>query len=249
MDELFLTIAPQLAGRLRRLRPSRVRLRPPLCPAAAGLGKPAECAPRRKPPDASLLLLARAGAAIYLDTSRHEHGIMRRNVVALVVGRGLPSLLRHDVITTVLLLLQRGHAMRIGVLTGGGDVPGLNAAIRAVVRRAAQYDFEVVAIRNGWAGLLGKGDVFPSRCRRSAAFCRSAARSSARRGRNPFQGNPTLDKAIAVLAGSQGPGRCRSATRGAAQGAVGFRRSGTSTRSRTTSRRFASRCPRRHRRA
>ncbi|MGB9594102.1 MAG: 6-phosphofructokinase, partial [Anaerolineae bacterium] len=42
--------------------------------------------------------------------------------------------------------------MRIGVLTGGGDVPGLNAAIRAVARRAFQYGWEVVGIRNGWQG-------------------------------------------------------------------------------------------------
>ena len=48
--------------------------------------------------------------------------------------------------------------MRIGVLTGGGDVPGLNAAIRAVARRAIEYGYEVVGIRNGWAGLL-EGNV------------------------------------------------------------------------------------------
>ncbi len=44
--------------------------------------------------------------------------------------------------------------MRIGVLTGGGDAPGLNAAIRAVARRAFQYDDRVFGIRNGWLGLL-----------------------------------------------------------------------------------------------
>lgn len=47
--------------------------------------------------------------------------------------------------------------MRIGVLTGGGDCPGLNAAIRAVVRRAEQYGYEVYGFKNGWAGLLGEG--------------------------------------------------------------------------------------------
>ncbi|MBX6771132.1 MAG: 6-phosphofructokinase, partial [Chloroflexi bacterium] len=51
--------------------------------------------------------------------------------------------------------------MRIGVLTGGGDCPGLNAAIRAVVRRADQYGYEVLGILNGWAGLLGEGRVQP----------------------------------------------------------------------------------------
>jgi 6-phosphofructokinase 1 len=43
--------------------------------------------------------------------------------------------------------------MRIGVLTGGGDVPGLNAAIRAVARRAFDYGWEVYGIYDGWRGL------------------------------------------------------------------------------------------------
>ncbi len=49
--------------------------------------------------------------------------------------------------------------MRIGILTGGGDAPGLNAAIRAAARRAFQKGFQVSGIKNGWAGLLGQGDV------------------------------------------------------------------------------------------
>ena len=44
--------------------------------------------------------------------------------------------------------------MRIGILTGGGDVPGLNAAIKAVVNRASEQGHEVVGLRRGWAGLL-----------------------------------------------------------------------------------------------
>ena len=43
--------------------------------------------------------------------------------------------------------------MRIGVLTGGGDVPGLNPAIKAIVNRAIDNGAEVVGIRRGWAGL------------------------------------------------------------------------------------------------
>ncbi len=42
---------------------------------------------------------------------------------------------------------------RIGVLTGGGDCPGLNAAIRAVVRKAHQLNYEVVGLKRGWRGL------------------------------------------------------------------------------------------------
>ncbi len=43
---------------------------------------------------------------------------------------------------------------RIGVLTGGGDCPGLNAVIRAVVRASIQYEWDIVGIRNGWKGLV-----------------------------------------------------------------------------------------------
>lgn len=45
--------------------------------------------------------------------------------------------------------------MRVGVLTGGGDCPGLNAVIRAVVRRGvAEYGYEFVGFRDGWKGPL-----------------------------------------------------------------------------------------------
>lgn len=42
----------------------------------------------------------------------------------------------------------------IGILTGGGDVPGLNPAIRAVTIRAIREGFRVIGIRNGWKGLV-----------------------------------------------------------------------------------------------
>ena len=48
---------------------------------------------------------------------------------------------------------------RIGILTGGGDCPGLNAAIRAVVRKAVGvHGFEVLGFRDGWRGVMD-GDV------------------------------------------------------------------------------------------
>jgi len=51
--------------------------------------------------------------------------------------------------------------MRVGVLTGGGDCPGLNPAIRAVTRRCiSDYDDHVLGIKNGWDGLIS-GDVEP----------------------------------------------------------------------------------------
>jgi len=50
--------------------------------------------------------------------------------------------------------------MRIGVLTGGGDCPGLNAVIRAVVRKGvAEYGYDFVGFRDGWRGPLERETV------------------------------------------------------------------------------------------
>jgi 6-phosphofructokinase 1 len=50
--------------------------------------------------------------------------------------------------------------MKIGVLTGGGDCPGLNPAIRAIVKKAEKLGDSVLGIKNGWAGLVN-GQVEP----------------------------------------------------------------------------------------
>ena len=44
--------------------------------------------------------------------------------------------------------------LRIGVLTGGGDVPGLNPCIKQIVYRAEDAGHEIYGIRRGWAGLM-----------------------------------------------------------------------------------------------
>ncbi|MBI3099646.1 MAG: 6-phosphofructokinase [Planctomycetes bacterium] len=44
--------------------------------------------------------------------------------------------------------------MKMGVLTGGGDCPGLNAALRAVVKHAERSGDSILGIKNGWAGLI-----------------------------------------------------------------------------------------------
>jgi 6-phosphofructokinase 1 len=49
---------------------------------------------------------------------------------------------------------NKKHRGTIGILTGGGDVPGLNPAIRAVTVRALREGFRVLGIRRGWAGLI-----------------------------------------------------------------------------------------------
>ncbi|MFA5177007.1 MAG: 6-phosphofructokinase [Candidatus Omnitrophota bacterium] len=49
---------------------------------------------------------------------------------------------------------------RIGILTGGGDCPGLNPVIRAVVRKSLLEGYEVIGIKNGWKGLV-ENDTMP----------------------------------------------------------------------------------------
>jgi phosphofructokinase-like protein len=59
--------------------------------------------------------------------------------------------------------MPRGR-LRIAILTGGGDCPGLNAVIRAVVKAAEnEHDAEVLGIRDGFEGFLAKGDSGISR--------------------------------------------------------------------------------------
>lgn len=54
--------------------------------------------------------------------------------------------------------MSKGTRGTIGILTGGGDVPGLNPAIRAVTLRARREGYDVIGIRRGWGGLV---DVVP----------------------------------------------------------------------------------------
>src|SRR6478736_3823853 len=50
---------------------------------------------------------------------------------------------------------SRSASVRVGLLTGGGDVPGLNAAIRAVVKRGeGEYGHTIIGFRNGWRGVV-----------------------------------------------------------------------------------------------
>ena len=56
--------------------------------------------------------------------------------------------------------------MRIGILTGGGDVPGLNPCIKAVVNRVAHEGHEVIGLRRGWAPLVGHDPSDPASAER-----------------------------------------------------------------------------------
>lgn len=55
---------------------------------------------------------------------------------------------------------ERKRPTRIGILTSGGDAPGMNAAVRAVTRAAFSHDLGVVGIRHGYEGLID-GELFP----------------------------------------------------------------------------------------
>ncbi len=84
---------------------------------------------------------------------------MLRATIEKVTGQTLGlSWLLGDPCTQVLVLLPltlEENVMRIGVLTGGGDCPGLNAVIRAVVRKGVEeYGHEFVGFRDGWKGPL-----------------------------------------------------------------------------------------------
>jgi 6-phosphofructokinase len=70
--------------------------------------------------------------------------------------------------------------VRIGVLTGGGDCPGLNAVIRAVVRRGIDdHGHEIVGFRDGWRGPIeGDGEELSVESSATAGRIRSAPRST-----------------------------------------------------------------------
>jgi len=67
---------------------------------------------------------------------------------------GFDSHLRHYRQRHARIVRTSVVAKSVGILTGGGDCPGLNAVIRAVVRRADAAGWDVVAVREGWRGLV-----------------------------------------------------------------------------------------------
>jgi 6-phosphofructokinase len=72
---------------------------------------------------------------------------------------------------------------KLGILTGGGDVPGLNAAIKAVVESAVDEDWDVLGIRRGWGGLLNCNlDSPQARKNLFMSLTRSAVRTIDRTG-------------------------------------------------------------------
>jgi 6-phosphofructokinase 1 len=70
------------------------------------------------------------------------------------------ALMTDDVFESWNLLGESGIMVKsLAVMTSGGDAPGMNAAIRAVVRRALSYGWEVFGVRNGYEGLVQGGEA------------------------------------------------------------------------------------------
>src|SRR5260221_11685158 len=81
---------------------------------------------------------------------------------------------------------------RIGILTGGGDVPGLNSVIKTVTYRSSENDIEVVGLRRGWEALTHLNLEDPnSRRRYVMVLDRENTRTIDRRGGKALHSRPT----------------------------------------------------------
>ena len=92
------------------------------------------------------------------------------------------------------------RSKRIGILTGGGDVPGLNAVIKSVVYRATEVGYDVLGIRRGWEGLT---HVRPEP--------RRSTRTTSGRSTGPTPGRSTGPAARSCTPRGRTRARCASA--------------------------------------
>ena len=84
---------------------------------------------------------------------------------------------------------------KIGILTGGGDCPGLNPAIRGAVLRAAQLGFKCIGIREGWKGLMeGEGEPLTPDCVAEIVCAGGTILGTSRT--NPYKKEGGVDKAL-----------------------------------------------------
>src|SRR5215211_8724798 len=88
--------------------------------------------------------------------------------------------------------------MRIGILTGGGDCPGLNAVIRAVVRRAWERGHEVVGVREGWRGMVD-GRMMELGSREISGILPRGGTIIGTSRTNPFKVEEGVDRALATM--------------------------------------------------
>src|ERR1700737_4805892 len=89
---------------------------------------------------------------------------------------------------------------RIGILTGGGDVPGLNSVIKEVTYRATENNCEVIGIRRGWEGLTHLNvDDLESRARYVLPLTRENTRTIDRYGGTVLHSSRTNPSKMANL--------------------------------------------------
>jgi ATP-dependent phosphofructokinase / diphosphate-dependent phosphofructokinase len=89
--------------------------------------------------------------------------------------------------------------VKIGVMTGGGDCPGLNAAIRGVVRRGIAGGHTIYGIRNGWAGLLDGGEVFPLSLRKTSGILHEGGTILGSSRTNPTRSEEMMGQVMANI--------------------------------------------------
>ena len=88
---------------------------------------------------------------------------------------------------------------KVGILTGGGDCPGLNAVIRAVVRRLATQGWEVVGVREGWRGLI-EGEFVPLGLRDVSGILPRGGTILGTTRTNPYKVEGGVDRVLETLA-------------------------------------------------
>lgn len=89
--------------------------------------------------------------------------------------------------------------MRIGILTGGGDCPGLNAVIRAIVRKGiTSYGYDCYGIKNGWLGLID-GKIIPLDLNSISGILPRGGTILGTSRTNPFKNEGALGKIFANL--------------------------------------------------
>ena len=82
---------------------------------------------------------------------------------------------------------------KIGILTGGGDCPGLNPVIRAVVRKGINEGYEIIGIKNGWKGLI-EADTMPLNLETVSGILPKGGTILGTSRTNPYKKNNDLEK-------------------------------------------------------
>src|SRR6266571_2137067 len=93
-------------------------------------------------------------------------------------------------------------ATRVGILTGGGDCPGLNAVIRAAARRSLDRGHEVVGVREGWRGLVD-GTFEPLGAREISGLLPRGGTILGTSRTNPFRLEDGADKVLSTFEGAE----------------------------------------------